>query len=210
MSDWATFLRLMSPYVLCNAGVHEDVLALWAPLREAAMHFLDYREGQHNASNIDRAQDLMAHYARLAEQMVPDLRLNTIQIHNCVFHLPQAVRLYGPSIFRTEFWVERLMQIVKRITKHRTCCSPELVAVGAWLLKCALADGTAGEHDVMAIWKRIDPKVPRFTEPDEFDVDGNAITSKLIDENSVDSDKVCLRSHPTVAQTVRHMLPLSP
>jgi hypothetical protein len=31
MSDWVTFLRLMSPYVLCNAGVHEDVLALWAP-----------------------------------------------------------------------------------------------------------------------------------------------------------------------------------
>jgi hypothetical protein len=190
MSDWVTYLRLLSPYVLYNSGVHEDVLKLWSPLRKAAMYFLDYREGQHDANSIDRAQDLMAHYARLCEKMVPDLRLNTIQLHNCVFHLPQAVHLYGPSIFRTEFWVERLMQIVKRITKHRTCCSPELVAVGSWLLKCALAENAEVERELLWLWNKIDPSVSRFTEPDDFDDDGNAITSRMISEDSPDSAKV--------------------
>jgi hypothetical protein len=190
MSDWVTFVRLMSPYVLYNSGVHDDILALWSPLRQAAVYFLDYREGQHDTTSINAAQDLLAHYARLCEKMVPDLRLNTIQLHNCVFHLPQAVHLYGPSIFRTEFWVERLMQIVKRITKHRCCCSPELVAVGAWLLKCALAENAQVKSDLLAIWNKIDPSIPRFTEPDVFDGDGNAITSRLIDENDPDSTKV--------------------
>jgi hypothetical protein len=70
-------------------------------------------------------------------------------------------------------------------------------ASGAWLLKCALADGTAFEHDVMTIWTKIDTKVPRFTEPDEIDMDGNAITFKLFNENSADSDKVLIRPHLT-------------
>jgi hypothetical protein len=190
MSDWVTFVRLMSPYLLYNSGVHEDVLTLWAPLRKGAVYFLDYREGQHNTTSINAAQDHLAHYARLCEKMVPDLRLNTIQLHNCLFHLRESVHLYGPSIIRTEFWVERLMQIVKRITKHRTCCSPELVAVGAWLLKCALAEGAQTVNEALALWNKIDQSIPRITEPDAFDEDGNVITSRLMNKNSPGSEKV--------------------
>jgi hypothetical protein len=54
MSDWVTFLRLMSPYVLYNSGMHEDVLELWSPLRKAAVYFPDYREGKHDTSSINR------------------------------------------------------------------------------------------------------------------------------------------------------------
>ncbi len=82
------------------------------------------------------------------------------------------------------------MQIVKRITKHRTCCSPDLVVTGAWLLKCALAEGSASDTELLAIWNQIDPRISRFTEPDDFDGDGHAITSKLYDENCPASDKV--------------------
>jgi hypothetical protein len=190
MSDWVVFVRVVSPMILLNSGVPECVLKLWSPLRQAAMYFLDYREGQHQQHLIDNAQNLLAQYAKLAEQEVPDCRLNTIQLHNCVVHLPKQVSLYGPSIFRTEFWVERMMQVLKRITKHRTMCSPELVAVGAWLLKQAVAAGVSLEPELLALWDKIDPGTSRFTQPDEFDEDGNCLTSKLSDENSPHSTKV--------------------
>jgi hypothetical protein len=191
MSDWTIFVRVVSPMLLHNAGVPECVLELWRPLRRAAMYFLDYREGQHQQHLIDTAQNLMAKYSLLAEQMIPDCRLNTVQLHNCVAHLAQNVRLYGPSIFRTEFWVERMMQVLKRITKYRTMCSPELVAVGSWLLKQALASGAAMDPKLPALWDMIDPDVTQFTLPDDFDADGNCITSKLVDENALHSEKVC-------------------
>jgi hypothetical protein len=190
LSDWVIFVRVVSCIVLTNTGLAEDVISLWSPLREAAMYFLDYREGQHQPHLIDNAQSLLAYYPKAAEKLVPDCRLNTVQLHYCVHHLAPSVRLYGPSVFRAEFWVERMMQALKRITKYRTMCSPALVAVGSWLLKRAIAEGGSLEPELLALWSRIDPSVPRFTQPDEFDSEGNCLTSKLTDENCPDSEKV--------------------
>jgi hypothetical protein len=190
LNDWIVFVRALSPYLLLECGIHDDVLKLWAPLRTAAMYFLDYREGQHHPSLIDRAQDCLARYARLAETMVPKRNLNTNQLHQCVFHLPKSVHRWGPSIFRTEFWVERMMQIVKRITKYRTMCSPELVACGAWLLKMCLAAGAAIDEHLLEVWRKIDPMDTRFTPPDKFDDEGNALTHKVESQDGPVSEEV--------------------
>ncbi len=190
MNDWSVFVRALSPYLLHTCGAHEDVLKLWAPLRKATVYFLDYREGQHCQSLVDKAQDWLGRYARLAERMVPKRNLNTNQLHQCVFHLPTSVRLWGPDIFRSEFWVERMMQLVKRVTKYRTMCSPELVACGAWLLKHCIAAGAAEDPELLATWSKIDPMTIRFTPPDNFDRDGNTLTHKVADENGPDSAKV--------------------
>jgi hypothetical protein len=191
MSDWIVFVRVLSPYLLYNCGVHDDVLKLWSPLRQAAVYFLDYKEGQHHTALIRKAQDMLAAYAHHAERMVPHRILNTIQLHNCVFHLPTAVLHWGPSIFRTEFWVERMMQLLKRITKYRTMCCPEMVAAGAWLLKRRLAAGAAMYPELMEIWDKIDPMTTRFAAPDSFDVDGNTLTRALTPQNQPASEQVC-------------------
>jgi hypothetical protein len=196
MYDWIVFVRLVSPYCMHNAGVPEEVLELWTPVRQAAVYFLDYKEGQHQEGLIDKAQNLLTLYSWLAEQKVPDLRLNTVQLHNCVVHLPQSVRKFGPSIFRTEFWIERLMQVMKRITKYRTMCSPELVAVAAWLLKRALHARAATHPELLQLWAEVDPDEARFVHPDSFDVHGNAITSKSLKmQNGPESEKVRARNN---------------
>jgi hypothetical protein len=58
--------------------------------------------------------------ARLAEEHTQGgKRLCTQQLHSAVCHLVNHVQLYGPSAFRAEFWVERMVQVLKRITRHR-------------------------------------------------------------------------------------------
>ena len=203
MSDWIIFLRVVSPIILHNAGVNEDVLRLWEPLRKGAMYFLDYREGQHQPSLIDAAQNYLCQYAYLAERLIPDTRLSTVQLHCCVVHLAEHVRLYGPSAFRTEFWVERMMQTLKRITKYRTMNSPELVAVAAWLLKRALGSAAVRMPPYLDLWRKIDPYAARDVNGDRFDDEGNALTSKLVDENGAVSDKVPFPFSPPIMLTLR-------
>jgi hypothetical protein len=190
LNDWSVFVRALSPYLMHSCGVHNDILQLWASLSKAALYFLDYREGQHRDDLVNKAQDWLARYASLAEQMVPRRTLNTNQLHQCVFHLPHSVRLWGPGSFRSEFWVERMMQVVKRITKYRTMCSPELVACGAWLLKRCITTSAAVEPELAAVWSNIDPMNTRFVPPDSFDCDGNALTHKIANENGPDATKV--------------------
>ena len=210
MSDWVTFLRVVSPYVLCNVGLPQDVLRLWTPLRAGAMYFLDYRQGQHQPHLIDAAQSKLCEYAYFAESLIPDTRLSTVQMHNCVVHLAEHVRLYGPSAFRTEFWVERMMQIMKRITKYRTMCSPELVAVATSLLKRALSSAAAVNAEHVVLWRKIDPDGVREAQWDPFDAEGNALTAKLVSENGAHSDKVCLPIPPPDRSYIPRELVVSP
>jgi hypothetical protein len=84
LNDWSVFVRALSPYLMHACGVHDDIVKLWTPLRKAALYFLDYREGQHHDKLVNKAQDWLARYARLAERMVPRRNLNTNQLHQCV------------------------------------------------------------------------------------------------------------------------------
>jgi hypothetical protein len=83
-----------------------------------------------------------------------------------------------------------MMQVVKRITKYRTMCSPELVACGAWLLKRCITTSATVEPELVAVWSKIDPMNTRFVPPDTFDCDGNALTRKIANENGPDAVKV--------------------
>jgi hypothetical protein len=83
-----------------------------------------------------------------------------------------------------------MMQIVKRITKYRTMCSPELVACGAWLLNLCLAAGAAIDEHLLEIWRKIDPMATRFTAPDKFDDEGNALTHKVESQDGPVSEEV--------------------
>jgi hypothetical protein len=68
LSDWVVFVRVVSCIVLTNTGLVEAVISLWRSRREAAMSFLDDREGQHQQHLIDNAQSLLANYAEAAEK----------------------------------------------------------------------------------------------------------------------------------------------
>jgi hypothetical protein len=55
--------------------------------------------------------------------------LCTLQLHSAVCHLVDYVELLFPAAFRAEFWAERMVQVLKRITKHRMGKYPCLTAV---------------------------------------------------------------------------------
>lgn len=60
--------------------------------------------------------------------------LATYKLHLAAAHLPDQVRACGAGFFSTEFWVERLVQVLKRMIKYRSTAYPELLFVHDWLL----------------------------------------------------------------------------
>lgn len=110
----------------------------------------------------------------------------TLQLHTCVVHLAEMALAYGPSAFRTEFWVERMIQLLKRVTKYRTASSPEQVAVNAWQLRAALLAWTArgGDDNVTEVYDAVDPNQHKgAARRDMHDADGVCLLGRLQDHN---------------------------
>lgn len=193
MSDWQVFIAAVSPVVCSDVTFPAAVMELWAPLREALMYFTRYHHGQHSDTRIADAQHALLQYACLAEQKFKLHKLTTLQLHSAVVHLADMVRAYGPAAFRMEFWVERMMQVLKRVTKFRTTCSPELVAVNAWLLQIALMRMEGREPGVASLHQAVDPKAKTIMAHvrDVHDQDGNTLTGALKDS----TDDVVRRPH---------------
>lgn len=183
MSDWIVFIDVVSPVVCSDPSFPQEVMNLWAPLRQALLYFTKYRPGQHNEAMLQKGQEAFVEYSQLAQKAFKLHKLSTIQLHSATVHLVDMVKAYGPSAFRMEFWVERMMQVLKRVTKYRTTCSPELVAVNSWLLEQALMHLKALVPGVADLHERIDPKAKKEMahKRDSHDAEGNALIGKMTD-----------------------------
>lgn len=72
-----------------------------------------------------------------ALQVFEGKALATFKLHLAAIHLPDQVRACGAGAFSLEFWVERMMQHLKRMIKYRSTAYPELLFVHDWLLTLA-------------------------------------------------------------------------
>ena len=63
--------------------------------------------------------------------------LTTFKLHIAAIHLPDQARSCGATFFCVEYWVERLVQLVKRMIKYRTTAHPEDLFVNTQLLERA-------------------------------------------------------------------------
>jgi len=63
--------------------------------------------------------------------------LTTFKLHQAAMHLPDQVRACGAGYLFVEYWVERLVQLVKRMVKYRSTAYPELLFVHDWILALA-------------------------------------------------------------------------
>ena len=61
-------------------------------------------------------------------------KLCTMKLHIAACHLPDQVRSCGAAHLVLEYWVERLVQLVKRLIKYRSTGCPELLFVNGHLL----------------------------------------------------------------------------
>jgi hypothetical protein len=85
---------------------------MWQHLRKGLLYFMSYAKGQHREALWKRARNYLLRDARLAEENTQGgKRLCTQQLHTAVRHLVDHVDWYGPSAFRAEFWVERMVQL---------------------------------------------------------------------------------------------------
>jgi hypothetical protein len=177
MEEWVLFITQISCLVLHDTGVPANVLQLWAPLQRALTYFLSYRPGQHHHVAWDGAQNDLLQYARLAEEMFRMHKLLTVQLHSAVVHLVESVEQCGPSAFRCEWWVERMCQLLKRMTKYRTGRSPE--ATAAKNLQIGITCNTTESQcpEVMRILSRTDPnRKMECRGADDFDEAGDCMT----------------------------------
>lgn len=190
MSDWQVFISVISPIVCSVPAFPAAVMELWEPLRKALLYFTTYHAGQQTEERLQAAQNSLIEYAYLAETTFGMHLLMTMQLHSAAVHLVDMVRAYGPAAYRMEFWVERMMQELKRVTKYRTSCSPELVAVNGWLLQSALLRMAGALPGVDALLRKIDPKAMtgQVENRDSHGADGNILTGAL---KEVDADQVC-------------------
>lgn len=60
--------------------------------------------------------------------------LCTFKLHLAAMHLADQVRASGPSAYSLEYWVERMVQLYKRLIKYRSTAAPELLFINDNLL----------------------------------------------------------------------------
>ena len=130
----------VSTFALHNADVHPVVEEMWGHLSAAVKFFMRHQPGQHTDEHIDAAQDHLLQYGRLVQQTWNMKELMTHNLHTCICHVPEQAKLCGPTAFAGEWWLERLMQVFKRVTKYRCTRYPETTAVQHWLTMAALDD----------------------------------------------------------------------
>jgi hypothetical protein len=140
MDDKMVWTDTVSAFALHDVEMPEVLQRMWGHLRSSVLYFLRYQQGQHTQAHIERAQDELLRYGRLAQETWNMEELLTNNLHTCMLHVPEQVQLCGAAAFSAEWWLERLMQVFKRVTKYRCTRYPETSAVQHWLTVAALDD----------------------------------------------------------------------
>jgi hypothetical protein len=122
MEDWATFSTTLLPYILAVDGVPPCVRYLCAPLHHVTTFFVRYREGQAEECQLIAASKAALEYAERAEKAFRRFELATHQMHVVAVHLAIVARDWGPTAFLCEYWIERLMQVIRCLPNLHSHC----------------------------------------------------------------------------------------
>jgi hypothetical protein len=155
MDDKLVWTDTVSTFALHGVSMPEALQRMWGHLRAAVVYFMRYQANQHQCEHIDAAQDHLLKYGRLVQRTWNMQELMTFNLHTCMLHVPEQVKLCGPLAFAAEWWLERLMQVFKRVTKYRCTRHPETTAVQHWLTVAALDNTRLSHPTVTALLDRI-------------------------------------------------------
>jgi hypothetical protein len=155
MDDKLVWTDTVSAFALHDVEMPEVLLRMWGHLRAAVLYFLRYQQGQHSQDHVDRAQNELLRYGHLVQRTWNMEELMTNNLHTCMLHVPEQVRLCGAAAFSAEWWLERLMQVFKRVTKYRCTRFPETSAVQHWLTVAALDDMRLNHPKVVVLLDEI-------------------------------------------------------
>lgn len=133
MEDRLTWADTVAAYALYEAGVDDRIMEMWGCLKTATVYFMRYQEGKHKEEYIKEAQDALFKYSVLVQEAFGTNELMTFQLHTCMAHVAEQARQCGPTAYAGEWWLERCMQVFKRITKYRSTRHPECVGSNHFL-----------------------------------------------------------------------------
>lgn len=168
---------------------------MWGHLRTAVVYFMRYQEGQHQPEHIDAAQDALFQYSVLVQEHFDTNHLMTFQLHTCMAHVAEQARLCGPTAFAAEWWLERCMQVFKRITKYRSTRHPECVGTNHFLAVQALDKIASCCPQSTALLDKIDPPAGRTRKGARDDTAGDEWLAGPIQD--VSDDHLAVRTiHP--------------
>jgi hypothetical protein len=129
---------------------HDKTLEeMWSLLRQVVVFYMRPFEGPEGPEEkvafqlaCEKHHGMLNEYAKLAEKWFGHLLCKS-NLHNMMCPLPVQQATRGHSFYYTEFWVERMVQWAKKMTKFRTTGCPEKLIVGNILLRLALDQMTA-------------------------------------------------------------------
>ena len=154
----------VSFYALHDVGVPDVIMKMWGHLRAGVLYFMRYLQNQHSEEGIKEAQDELFSYEALVQETFGMHELMTHNLHTCVSHVPDQARECGATAFAGEWWLERLMQTFKRVTKYRSSRYPETTAVNHFLKQAALGRIAQEDPTVTSLIDEI--RAPRTTASD--------------------------------------------
>lgn len=147
MNDWLHWLLTWSVYVVRDGEgiLHPDVMEMWQLLRKAGLHYLVKGvEGTFTEINRKAGAEALLAYARLLDGYVKVHRaptnMMTYNLHILICQLYKQESARGHPAGDFEFWVERLVQLLKESTKYRVSSEPEKVAVASMVFDMTLHD----------------------------------------------------------------------
>ena len=174
MEDRFMWTDLVSVFALDGVDVDKTIREMWGNLRKCVIYFIRCQAGQQDPALINDAQDCLLRYARLVEETWGMQQLMTHNLHTCLVHLPEQAKLCGAVAFAAEWWLERLMQVFKRVVKYRCTRYPETTAVQHWLTLAALAAMRLRHPDATQLLDEIRDSKDRTERSNRDTTDGNA------------------------------------
>lgn len=192
MEDKLTWADTVSAYALHDAGVDDRILEMWGELRKATIFFMRYQHGQHKEEYIAEAQTALFRYTAMVQDTFGMNELMTFQLHTCMAHAADQARMCGPTAFAGEWWLERCMQVFKRITKYRSTRHPECVGTNHFLAVQALGSVPCCRPWATKLFHLISPAEGRVGGRIRDDTSGDEWLVGPLQDLSNDVNAVCM------------------
>lgn len=167
MEDKLVWADTVANYALHDVGIDERILTMWGHLKSATIYYLRFQTGQHQDEYLQEARDHLWEYTKLVQTHFASNELLSFQLHYCMAHLGEQAAFCGPTALAGEWWLERCMQVFKRITKYRSTRHPECVGVNHFLALQALEDMVSTHPLATKLYDAISPVARKTSNKDD-------------------------------------------
>lgn len=189
MEEWLHFAETLAKFILRSSGGTGSVLRghtkeMWELLRRGMLYYLRADPLPGVADNLEDAHAALTQYAQMVEEHFPPA-MCTYLLHIAICRLPDQERQWGKVCYSTEFWVEFMIQMAKKMLVDRSIRDVPTVLANTLLIQEALRGCKAKNPQV----KTFDEFVPEYRSQDHKG-------------NNLDAGDTCMRGNQCLGSGV--------